>query len=180
MCGICGIFSFKNKPIKDLKKKISEMTSLLRHRGPDQEGVFISDDNLCALGNTRLAVVDPNCRISLPIKSYDNKNIITFNGEIYNHNSLRKFLKEKRCGFRTKTDTEVLLNGLILENESFLSKLDGMWAFGFYNQKKKKLILSRDLLGERHLFFSIKDGIVYFASEPLPIIYQLKNIQTKN
>ena len=175
MCGICGIFSFKNKPIKNLKKKISQMTSLLRHRGPDQEGVFISDDNLCALGNTRLAIVDPNCRISLPIKSSDNRNIITFNGEIYNHNSLRKFLKEKGCDFRTKTDTEVLLNGLILENVSFFSKLDGMWAFGFYNQKKKELILSRDLLGERQLFFSIKDGIVYFASEPLPIIYQLKN-----
>ena len=174
MCGICGIFSFKNTPIKNLKKKISEMTSLLRHRGPDQEGVYVSHDNLCAIGNTRLAIVDPDCKEKLPMKSQNKMNIISFNGEIYNHDYLRRFLKKKGCNFKSKTDTEVLLNGLILEGESFLSKLDGMWAFGFYNEKKKKLILSRDVLGERHLFFSINNGVVYFASEPLPIIHQLK------
>lgn len=174
MCGICGIFSFRKKPIKNLKKKISEMTLMLRHRGPDQEGVFISNDNLCAIGNTRLAIVDPSCKEKLPMKSGNKIQIITFNGEIYNHDHLRKYLKEKGCNFISKTDTEVLLNGLILEGESFLSKLDGMWAFGFYDQKKKKLILSRDVLGERHLFFSINNGVIYFASEPLPIIHQLK------
>ena len=70
------------------------MTSLLRHRGPDQEGVFVSRDNLCAIGNTRLSIVDPNCKIKLPIKSQNGMHIITFNGEIYNHNILRKSLKE--------------------------------------------------------------------------------------
>ena len=95
MCGICGIFSFRKKPIKNLKKKISEMTLMLRHRGPDQEGVFISNDNLCAIGNTRLAIVDPSCKEKLPMKSGNKIQIITFNGEIYNHDHLRKYLKKK-------------------------------------------------------------------------------------
>ena len=63
MCGIVGIFSFKGKPLKNLEKKISQMTSMLKHRGPDQQGTFVSNDNLCAIGNTRLSITDPNRKI---------------------------------------------------------------------------------------------------------------------
>ena len=152
---------------------------MLRHRGPDQEGVFISKDNLCALGNTRLSITDPKSKKPLPLKSKNKNFVLTYNGEIFNYKSLKIYLKHKGCNFNTETDTEVLLEGLSLENLPFLQKLDGMWAFAYYNIKKKELILSRDVLGERHLFYSISDGVLYFASEPLPIIHELKKKDLK-
>ena len=179
MCGIAGIFSFNGRPLKNLKSRIYKMTKMLRHRGPDQEGIFISNDNLCAIGNTRLAITDPNYKMKLPLISRNKNNILTYNGEIFNYEYLRKYLISKGVAFKTKTDTEVLLEGLTLEGLSFLSKADGMWAFGLYNKRKKELILSRDLLGERHLFYSISDGVLYFASEPLPIIHELKKKDLK-
>ena len=179
MCGIAGIFSFNGHPLKNLKSRIYKMTKMLRHRGPDQEGIFISNDNLCAIGNTRLAITDPKYKMELPLISRNKNNILTYNGEIFNYEYLRKYLISKGIPFKTKTDTEVLLEGLVLEGLSFLSKADGMWAFGLYNKRKKELILSRDLLGERHLFYSISDGVLYFASEPLPIIHELKKKDLK-
>ena len=179
MCGIAGIFSFNGHPLKNLKSRIYKMTKMLRHRGPDQEGIFISNDNLCAIGNTRLAITDPKYKMKLPLISRNKNNILTYNGEIFNYEYLRKYLISKGIPFKTKTDTEVLLEGLALEGLSFLSKADGMWAFGLYNKRKKELILSRDLLGERHLFYSISDGVLYFASEPLPIIHELKKKDLK-
>ena len=179
MCGIAGIFSFNGHPLKNLKSRIYKMTKMLRHRGPDQEGIFISNDNLCAIGNTRLAITDPKYKMELPLISRNKNNILTYNGEIFNYEYLRKYLISKGIPFKTKTDTEVLLEGLALEGLSFLSKADGMWAFGLYNKRKKELILSRDLLGERHLFYSISDGVLYFASEPLPIIHELKKKDLK-
>ena len=101
MCGIAGIFGFNGKPIKNLEPKIKKMTSMLRHRGPDQEGVFVSKDNLCAIGNTRLSITDPSYKLKLPLESKKNF-ILTFNGEIYNYNILRDYLKEKGCKFRTR------------------------------------------------------------------------------
>ena len=127
MCGVVGIFSFKGKPVKNLKSIILKMNSMLRHRGPDQEGVFISKDNLCALGNTRLSITDPECKIPLPLKSKNKNFVLTYNGEIFNYKSLKRNLKHKGCNFNTETDTEVLLEGLSLENLPFLQKLDGMW-----------------------------------------------------
>jgi len=175
MCGIVGIFGFNGKPINNLNSRIKKMTAMLRHRGPDQEGIFVSKDNLCAIGNTRLSITDPNCKLKLPLLSNNKNFILTFNGEIYNYNLLRKSLSYKGCKFKTKTDTEVLLEGLVLEDKKFLDKLDGMWAFGFYDISRKKLILSRDLLGERHLFYCVVNGQIIFASEPQPIIYYLKS-----
>ena len=118
------------------------MTSLLRHRGPDQEGVFISDDNLCALGNTRLAIVDPNCRISLPIKSSDNRNIITFNGEIYNFKEIKKELSAKDITFKSNSDTEVILEAYKLWGLDFVKKLRGMFAFAIWDSIKKNIEFS--------------------------------------
>ena len=174
MCGIVGIFSFKGKPLKNLEKKISQMTLMLKHRGPDQQGTFVSNDNLCAIGNTRLSITDPNRKIQLPLRSNNKRFLLTYNGEIYNYKYLKKSLQSKKVSFKTNTDTEVLLEGLVLEGISYLSKLNGMWAFGLYDEKEKRLILSRDVMGERHLFYCINDGVLYFSSEPLPILTEIK------
>ena len=178
MCGVVGIFSFGAIPIKNARSIIYKMTSMLRHRGPDQEGIFVSKDNLCALGNTRLSITDPECKTNLPLISNNKNFVLTYNGEIYNYRNLKKYLTNKGCRFKSRTDTEVLLEGLALENSSFLKKLDGMWAYGYYDIKRKKITLSRDLLGERHVFYSIYNGELIFASEPAPIIYYL-NLKKK-
>ena len=174
MCGIVGIFSFRGKPLKNLKTRISKMTTMLKHRGPDQQGIFVSEDNLCAIGNTRLSIVDPNCKQKLPLRSNNMRFLLAFNGEIFNYKYLKKYLQNKGVNFKTNTDTEVLLEGLVLEGISYLSKLEGMWAFGLYDEKEKRLVLSRDLMGERHLFYCIHDDILYFSSEPLPIVTDIK------
>tara|TARA_B100000686_G_C16769344_1_gene963987 strand:- start:415 stop:2343 length:1929 start_codon:yes stop_codon:yes gene_type:complete len=169
MCGISGIFSLSGKTIDNIENRINLMSKLLNHRGPDQSGVYISEKKNFALANNRLSIVSPNEKINLPFSK--NKNdFLSFNGEIYNYLDIRKTLEHKQVKFETKTDTEVIyefIKNFKLEN---LKKINGMWAFAFYNKNKHELILSRDLLGERHLFYTINDDEIVFSSEVYPII----------
>lgn len=170
MCGIAGIFSLNGGPIRDAKSRISRMTAMLKHRGPDSQGIYISPDGLLALGNTRLAIVDPLCSLKQPLETTDGKAILSFNGEIYNYLDLMEMLQQEGINFRTRMDTEVLLEGLRLEGEGFLQKLDGMWAFAYYDVDKHRLLLSRDLLGERHIFYRVDKDEFIFASEVKPLL----------
>lgn len=170
MCGIAGIFSLSGKPIANAEGRVRKMLSLLKHRGPDSQGIYLSSDGLCALGNTRLAIVDPHSSLVQPLPTMDGKWVLNFNGEIYNYLELRGWLQEKGVRFRSKTDTEVLLEGLRLEGEGFLGRLDGMWAFAYYDVVQQRLLLSRDLLGERHLFYREEGEELIFASEIKPLL----------
>lgn len=170
MCGLVGIFAFGGKPVANAEMRIRRMTEMLRHRGPDAEGIWVSPDGLCALGNTRLAITDPEAPIELPARSRDGSAVLTFNGEIYDYQEQRAALEARGIAFRYRTDTEVLLEGLRLDGEKFLDRLDGMWAFGYYDIDQRKLLLGRDIMGERHVFYWIRDGELIFASEPLPIL----------
>lgn len=175
MCGIAGIFSINGQKIKNLKYRIKKMTQMLDHRGPDQNGIFVSNDNLCALGNTRLSIVNPNAKFQIPLISNNKNFAMTYNGEIFNYSDLQKQLESKKISIKNNTDSEVLLEGLTHFGEAFIDKLDGMWAFALYDIKRKKLLLSRDVLGERHIFYRIYKNQLIFASEPLPIIHDTKN-----
>jgi asparagine synthase (glutamine-hydrolysing) len=170
MCGIAGIISLSGRPIPDAHKRVAEMNRLLHHRGPDGQGVFVSSDRLVALGNTRLAITDPGTPLDLPLRSADDNCVLTFNGEIYDYLEHRKHFESKGARLRTTTDTEVLLCGLQASGEDFLRDIDGMWAFAYYDARINQVILSRDLLGERHVFYRVVDGEFIFASEPLPIL----------
>ncbi|OGQ47999.1 MAG: asparagine synthase (glutamine-hydrolyzing) [Deltaproteobacteria bacterium RIFCSPLOWO2_02_FULL_46_8] len=145
---------------------------MLIHRGPDSHDTYLSPDGICALGYTRLAIVDPTNRIAQPLKTPNGEAVISFNGEIYNYLEVRERLIRKGVSFRTRMDTEVLLEGLYREGEQFLQDLDGMWAFAYYDVPKKTLLLSRDLMGERHIFYHIdrETGEFIFASEVAPIL----------
>ena len=134
MCGIAGIISLNGRPIPDVEKRIIRMNKLLKHRGPDAKGYFISKNNLVALGNTRLAIVDAKNNFNVPMQSQNQKQIISFNGEIYNFQELKLNLEKKGVTFNTNSDTEVLLNGLKNEGEDFLQKLDGFWSFAYYDE----------------------------------------------
>ena len=111
MCGISGIISLKNKPIKNLKSKIETMTKLLVHRGPDYSGVYINLKKSFALSNNRLSIVSPKEKINLPFTK-DNNHFLSFNGEIYNYSDLKKKFKKKGIKFASNTDTEVFWHHL--------------------------------------------------------------------
>lgn len=170
MCGLAGILSLSGRPIADAERRVRRMTDLLRYRGPDAQGVLVSDDGILALGNTRLAITDPNAPIELPLCTADRRKLISFNGEIYDFLDVRRELEACGVRFRHRTDTEVLLEGLRLYGEDLLRRLDGMWAFAYYDFDTRSLLLSRDVMGERHLFYRIDNNEMVFASEPLPIL----------
>jgi len=174
MCGISGILSLNGEPIKDLKNRIQLMTKLLHHRGPDQEGIFISKKQTFGLSNNRLSIVSPKEFIDLPFTKNNNE-FLSFNGEIYNYLSLKEELKKNGINFKTSTDTEVLYEFLKKNNLKDFQKINGMWSFAFYNENKNKLLLSRDVLGERHLFYYINKNELIFASEVKPILAASNN-----
>ena len=169
MCGIAGVISINGEKIYNLEKRLKSMTSLLHHRGPDDVGYFISKKQNIGLSNNRLSIVSPKNKLELPF-SKDNNEFLSFNGEIYNYLSLKKELIENGVNFSTLTDTEVLYEFLRQNNLKEFKKLNGMWAFAYYNINKNILLLSRDLLGERHLFYKIEDNELIFASEIEPIL----------
>ena len=152
MCGIVGIFG-KNK-----KKEVQKMMDLVRHRGPDGDGIFINDK--AAIGHTRLSIIDIDTG-SQPIFNEDNTIQIVANGEIYNYKELKKELLGHQ--FKSKSDTEVIIHLYEEDGVEIFSKLDGMFAIAILDNED--LILARDPLGIKSLYYSDRQGDFYFASE---------------
>ena len=161
------------RPVIDGQQRVEKLVKAQRMRGPDQEGIFISEDRSCVMGNNRLAIVDPNARLKLPFRDADEKHVLSFNGEIYNYRELAKELEAKGCKFKTKTDTEVLFRGLQEFGADFIGRLDGMFAWAFYNGQIKSLTLARDILGERHLFYIVTENELIFANEAHALLQAL-------
>lgn len=146
------------------------MTAMLRHRGPDQQGIFVTKNKTFGLSNNRLSIVSAKEKILLPFtKNY--KDYLSFNGEIYNYKEIKKKFKTK---FITKTDTEVLYEYIQNKGVKKLKELNGMWSFAYYNYEKHMLTLSRDLVGERHLFYTFNNDEFIFCSEVKPILAIIK------
>ena len=163
MCGINGIFQFRRKfEIDKLSNYIGIMNQSIVHRGPDGEGVYV--DETCALGMRRLSIIDLE-KGDQPIWNDDRTKAIIFNGEIYNYQELRNNLLGKGIGFSTNSDTEVILKGIESEGISFINRLEGMFAFAIYDKKQQTVLLARDRLGEKPLYYAEDDGVLYFASE---------------
>lgn len=159
MCGIIGGFGISIKSEFDI---FQDAIKLLTHRGPDNQDVKIIDDNLI-LGHTRLSIIDLDIRSNQPIED-DKGNILVFNGEIYNYLELKNELKDYT--FKTSSDTEVLLYMLDKYDIDFvLKKLNGMFAFLYWDKKKGRLISARDRIGKKPLFFTQHQNKIYFSSE---------------
>jgi asparagine synthase (glutamine-hydrolysing) len=142
---------------------LEAMTQLLAHRGPDGRGVWIDDG--IGLAHTRLSILDLSAASSQPMVTSDGSCVLVFNGEIYNYQDLREELQQEGETFRSRSDTEVLLMGYRRWGKSVLERLRGMFAFALWDTPKRKLLLARDRLGIKPLFFAhLKPGIV-FASE---------------
>ncbi len=161
MCGIAG-FIYQNKNNKAEEKLLKEMLSLIVHRGPDEDGVYI-DDNV-ALGMRRLNIIDLNTG-SQPIFNKNKDRVIVYNGEFYKFNNYREKLKNK-YDFKTKTDTEVILYLYEEYGEEFVNKLNGMYAVSIYDKRDDKLILVRDRVGIKPLYYTLTaKGTLVFGSE---------------
>ena len=161
MCGICGILSIKESiiPSKDAVKK---MMGALTHRGPDSSGYYI--DHRAALGHTRLSIIDLQTGAQ-PLSNEDETIWLTFNGEIYNYIELRDELAAKGHIFRTKSDTETIVHAWEEWGTQCFSKFNGQWAIAIWDTKNRELILSRDRLGIRPLYYTVTNEKILFASE---------------
>jgi asparagine synthase (glutamine-hydrolysing) len=172
MCGIAGKINLDNTTATE--SDIIEMMCQIKHRGPDDEGIFI--ENSIGLGFVRLSILDLSAAGHQPMYSADNDLVIIFNGEIFNYIELREELKEKGHEFKTQTDTEVLLNAYKEWGKECQHKFNGMWAFVIYDKTKNSLFISRDRYGIKPFYYTIQDNTFYFASE-IPAI--LKVIRSK-
>ncbi|MCP3459265.1 asparagine synthase (glutamine-hydrolyzing) [Bradyrhizobium sp. CCGUVB23] len=166
MCGISGIWERNGCSLQDLKRWASAMTQTLSHRGPDDSGVWLSEQASIAFGQRRLAIIDLSPTGHQPMVSANGQYAITFNGEIYNYRELRAELE--RCGvrFRGHSDTEVIVEGFAQWGvKSTITRLNGMFAIAAWDAGEHQLFLARDRMGEKPLYWAIFDGLVLFGSE---------------
>lgn len=162
MCGIAGIIS--NSPITQTMP-LNLMTERLIHRGPDRYGVWLSVDHKVMLAHRRLSIIDLSERANQPMSYRNHEYIIVFNGELYNFLELKQELAQLGCCFNSDSDTEVLLAAYVEWGESCLTKLNGMFAFAIYDQVQRKMFFARDRAGEKPLYYSHQNNMLYFASE---------------
>lgn len=166
MCGIAGIMSLNGEHAPQLLQDIT--TRMLAHfpyRGPDDNGIWVSDDARCVLAHCRLSILDISAAGHQPMFDQQQRGCIVFNGEIYNHRELSERLMLAGVQFTGHSDTEVLVNGLVREGADFLTRLDGMFALAHYDRQKRELLLARDPFGEKPFYFIEHDGLFAFASE---------------
>ena len=161
MCGITGIFRSGGLR-EDDRAAVARMTRVLAHRGPDGEGTFVGRD--IALGHRRLIVIDPQGGRQ-PVSNEDGSVRVVFNGEIYNHAELRAALQAKGHRFASRCDTEVLPHAYEQWGPEFVNRLHGMFAIAVYDAVRRRLILVRDRLGVKPLYWARCGGAILFGSE---------------
>lgn len=174
MCGICGKITFNAGEID--RNIIQRMTDALAHRGPDEEGVYLSGGMSqnspvrVALGHRRLKIIDLSSNGHQPMCNEDGSVWIAYNGEIYNFKELRIELEEKKHIFKSNTDTEVIIHLYEELGVECVKHLRGMFAFAIWDKKNERLFLARDRLGKKPLNYAFRNGNLIFSSEIGPIL----------
>jgi asparagine synthase (glutamine-hydrolysing) len=159
MCAIVGVVGSIPE-----KKELEKARDLMAHRGPDGAGLYYNEEEGVAFGHRRLSIIDLSDAGKQPFFSNDGRFVLTFNGEIYNYLELKRELKDS-YDFKTSSDTEVLLASYIVWGEKALSKLNGMFAFAIWDNKKRELFIARDRFGVKPLYYLLEKETFYFASE---------------
>ena len=163
MCGICGTAGFVDRDL------LERMTDIIAYRGPDDSGVYVSQEARVGLGNRRLSIIDLSHAGHMPMSNEDGRLWITYNGEIYNFRELRRELEGRGHRFRSNTDTEVLIHGYEEWGVDVLPKLNGMFAFALLDLRKSAfrptVLLARDRLGIKPLYYVQIDDKLIFGSE---------------
>jgi asparagine synthase (glutamine-hydrolysing) len=183
MCGLTGIYNFRSLAPAD-RATVERMTRILIHRGPDDEGFYFK--RAIGLGHRRLSILDLSERGRQPMCTADGRFVITYNGEVYNYLELRKDLEAGGYVFQTETDTEVILALYAQKGSECLQFLNGMFAFAIWDAVERTLLLARDRIGIKPLYYAeTADGIVFaseikalLASQQLPPQVATENIDT--
>src|SRR6266404_4207719 len=161
MCGIVGIVNLNPRETVD-EARLKGMRDVLRHRGPDGEGLWV--DGPVGLGMRRLAIVDVDGGHQ-PMANEDESVWIVYNGEIYNHAALRPELERRGYSYRTRSDTETILHLYEEEGERCVERLQGMFSFAVWDRARRRILLARDRLGIKPLYYACNDNELVFASE---------------
>lgn len=190
MCGINGIYLNNSKDNRELSHHLQVMNTLIKHRGPDGQGIWLSKDishdssnarttSTLGLGHVRLSIIDLSTAANQPFVDALG-NCLVFNGEIYNYIELRQKLKN-HWQFTTQSDTEVILAAYQHYGSGFLNYLEGMFAFALWDNRQKKLILVRDRIGIKSLYYYTRESgdslDLYFSSEPKALLPFVDNLQ---
>ena len=164
MCGIGGFLLVRTAATRDeLEARLWGMIATLRHRGPDDEGVWT--DGRAGLAHARLSIIDLSPAGHQPMASADGTAWITYNGEIYNFAEIRQELEALGYPFRSRSDTEVIVNGWQAWGPKIFSRLRGMFALAIWDRRSRQLILARDRLGKKPLYYAPTATAFLFGSE---------------
>ena len=169
MCGICGQYNFGDRtPVA--RHDVETMTRTIVHRGPDDEGYLVSGP--LGLGFRRLSIIDL-AGGHQPMSDAEETVWVIFNGEIYNFRELRQQLESRGHCFRTSSDTEAIVHGYKEWGTSIFDRLNGMFGVAIWDVKRQRLILARDAMGIKLIYYAIRDGSVWFGSEMRPVLAAL-------
>lgn len=174
MCGIAGAISLTDSLIPGLRQRLTLMNELVRHRGPDGEGIWEHGSERVGLAHSRLAIIDLATG-DQPMTD-QRGNWVSYNGEVYNYRELRAELGRDR--FRTTSDTEVILEGYQAWGEGCVDHFRGMFAFALWDEQNSTLFCARDRFGIKPFYYATADGVLYFASEIKAILPFLPGIET--
>lgn len=167
MCGICGEISLSGERVS--AEAIHSMATAIGYRGPDDSGYYV--EGPIGLGHLRLSIIDTSSRGHQPMWSSDGRLCVVFNGEIYNFRELKRELENEGCRFHTSCDTEVLVNAVSRWGvDKAVRRFIGMFAFAIWNAAERELILVRDRVGVKPLFYGISEARVLFGSEVRAIL----------
>ena len=170
MCGIVGIYNYK----KVSRKFMASMSKKINHRGPDSNDIYLEKKNNLGLASLRLAIVDASKKGNQPTHSFSGRFVMVYNGEIYNYLELRNIVEKKfkklnkKFFWKNSTDSEVLVNGIeIFGIKKMLRMCEGMFALSLWDKKEKKLVIARDRIGEKPLYYGIQNKTFFFTSDLL-------------
>ena len=167
MCGICGLVLCEGAFQEDSRSLLAAMTRTLFHRGADSEGTYFQEPPgvVCGLGHRRLSIIDLSRAADQPLANEDRSVQVICNGEIYNYRELTRELESRGHRFKSKSDTEVLVHLYEELGEECTQRLNGMFAFALWDARRRRLVLARDHLGIKPLYYAVEGRNLYFASE---------------
>jgi len=164
MCGIAGVLA-SDGTIAHHARALDAMRSGIRHRGPDDQGTWMSPHGQAGFVHTRLSILDLTSAGHQPMSTPDGRLTITFNGEIYNFEAIKRSLVQRGAAFRTRTDTEVILAAYAMDGVACLKDLRGMFAMAIWDEQERTCLLARDRFGIKPLYYHVAGGRLTFASE---------------
>ncbi|MGM0480184.1 MAG: asparagine synthase (glutamine-hydrolyzing), partial [Bacteroidota bacterium] len=176
MCGIAGIVSLNGSiDVAQLNK----MSAAIAHRGPDADGVFVSDAQQCGLAHRRLSIIDLSADANQPMTDASGRYTLVFNGEVYNFEAIKAHLQKEGATFSTSSDSEVVLQAYIHWGTQCVDEFNGMFAFAIWDDREKSLALFRDRIGIKPLYY-FWDGKTFAFGSEIKSLTAITNIQTWN